>query len=689
MPSERAARLKATKQRVFISGIEGSHTLEVGVAYHYRGHFIYAYPAGNPIEPIPFSTKKGINIVGLVQDRAPIFNSQEPHLKPESEIAALQRACLHEQEFQKEQKEAKKEETKKTLEEEAKQEAGAKVSSEEEIETAAAQERPSASLPLSRVPSFTTLLVPSQVTSRYGSQASLDPLPAPAHKASASLSNVPRIGTVEAPEVPSASAYAGPGTSYTPHDRGHYLAYSAPGSRHTSVDNTPFVSRSVSPTHGLSVRGYGHSALLRPNASTSRLNQLLAEGGFRHALSPLAEDRPSRRQSGSGALDEDMVANLSVAQGWIDPDDIDAFVKTVSRKPSRPSSRPLSRMKSPGPISPDEEMDDGLFLPGLGHPDVIQSTSKNPSRSHSPMPPSVYTSNRMGSGDQGSNHAGSRPPSRPYSPVPSPNYDSAESVAYLCGLSQHHYEMENPPSRSRTPLPPATEDTHYLRGGGGIPLYQSTRSHTPGEDGRHGSTQLDYFSRRGSVQPSRTHSPVQQQQAYPHDLDQRGATSTSAFPTLTSTFPASVSRAPSPTVYVPAPLNTGRPRAASVALNEAYNAANPPAQTPRPLIQPNTRSVFTFPNESSTDTEHGDDTETGAEGTNARDPKCAIHGGTCDGKTVTGLRMTERAVWGKGFVESVPTIKGEGEELTIMVDWARIMDEERAKMRREGLYPLA
>jgi hypothetical protein len=89
------------------------------VAYHYRGHFIYAYPAGNPIEPVPFSTKKGINIVGLMQDRAPIFNSKAPHLVPESEIAALQRACIHEKEFQKEQEDASKEGTQKALAEEA------------------------------------------------------------------------------------------------------------------------------------------------------------------------------------------------------------------------------------------------------------------------------------------------------------------------------------------------------------------------------------------------------------------------------------------------------------------------------------------------------------------------------------------------------------------------------------------
>ena len=558
-----------------------------------------------------------------------------PGLIPESDIAALQRACLHEREFQKEQEEARKSETKKTLEEEAKQEAEVKAITENKIETAAtveiaAQEPLHASLPPSRVPSFTTLLVPSQVTSRFGSEVSLNHLSAPAHRASVSLSHVPRIGTVEAPDIPSASIYVpqtGLATTYTPHDRGHYLAYSAPGSRHASVDNTPFVSRPVSPTHSLSVRGYGHSSLLRPTASTSRLNQLLHEEGVRRALSPLAEDRSSRRPSGSGAWNEDMVANLSVAQGWIDPDDIDAFVQTVSRRPSRPSSRQLSRAHSPVASAADEDLDDGLFLPGLGHPAVICSSSRIQSRSQSPMPPFTSPNHRMGSVDH---DAGSRPPSRPYSPVRPPNYDSAESAAYLRSLAQRHYEMVISSARSRSPLPPATEDTHYDIGDS-VELDQSSRSQSPAE-------------------------PV-----YPYGLQQRTSSPPSAFPAWQSAFP-SRTPTPTPTSYIPKPLNTGRPRAASQALNEAYNAANPPG-----------RPVFTFPN------------------TEQRSPKCAIHDETCDGKTVTHLHLTARAMRGAGFVEPYPMIKGEGEgeEVRYMVDWAALRDDEVERMRRGGVYLLA
>jgi hypothetical protein len=578
-----------------------------------------------------------------VQDRAPIFNSQVPGLVPEGDIAALQRACMHEREFQKEQEEARKNETKKTLEEEAKQEAEVKAITEKKIETAAAveiaaQEPLPANLPPSRVPSFTALLVPSQVTSRFGSEASLNHLSAPAHRASVSLSNVPRIGTVEAPDT-SASIFApqtGLAATYTPHDRGHFLAYSAPGSRHASVDNTPFVSRTVSPTHGLSVRGYGHNSLLRPTASTSRLNQLLHEEGVRRALSPLAEDRSSRRPSGSGAWSEDMVANLSVAQGWIDPDDIDAFVQTVSRRPSRPSSRQLSRAHSPAASTADDDLDEGLFLPGLGHPAVIHSSSRIQSRGQSPMAaPSTSPNPRMGSVDH---DAESRPPSRPYSPVLPPNYDSAESAAYLRGLAQRHYEMVNPCSRSHSALRPTTEDTHYDIGGG-VELDQASRSHTPVE-------------------------PV-----YSHGLQQRTESPTTAFPSYSS---RTSTPTPTPTSYLsrePKPLNTGRPRAASQALNEAYNAANPPGCP-----------VFTFP-------------ETAEQRTSTRSPKCAIHDETCDGKTVTQLHLTARAMRGAGFVEPFPMIKGEGEgegeEVRYMVDWATLRDEEMERMRRGGVYLLA
>ncbi|KAI4664565.1 uncharacterized protein J4E79_002862 [Alternaria viburni] len=643
--NERAARIKATKQRVFISGLKGDHTLETGVAYHYRGHFIYAYPVGNPIEPVPFSTKKGINIVGVVTDQAPLYDSKKPDLVLESTVAALQRSCVHEWEWQKEQEEIKKQETKKALEEEK---AGEKKT-ETKVETetvkgtakdidAAVTPKASAQDPLpshapSRVPSFTTLLVPSQVSSNLGSRPNSRSRPTPPHRTSSSSTNVPRIGTVEAPPTTSDSAQSFfPATSYTPHDRGHYLAYSAPGSRNASVDNTPFVSRPVSPTHqhGLSVRSGQGLTSLRPIASTSRLNQLLAAEGIRRSLSPLADVA----EAGSGTAphhapqwqEEDMVANLSVSQGWMDPSDISAFVETVSRRPTPSPSRLSSRSHtpsrfrscSPRDVSPDDGGGSGLYLHGLGHPDVIRE---------------------------------SRAQTRENSPFRAPDYRSKESAGYLRGLAQRDYETGdtgyelNAHARQEVVGHPASS-------------VQSLRAQTP-------IGQVPVGLRGGSG-----HAPSQQ----------RDTTPAFTFPPArapdTSSFPAFIDPVPSPSYIVQAekkPINTGRPRAASKALNEAYNAANP-SSTPRPIFS------FPSPDEQTEGNDTGVNTDRVADTENAVfTARCPIHSESCNGQDVVHTYITERARNGAGFKDLFPTI--ECEDGRVMVDWARMKDEEMEKLR--------
>jgi hypothetical protein len=166
----RIAAAKAQGQRVFVSGIQGQQTLELGVAYHYRGHYIYA-TAGNPIEPVPFSTKKGINIIGTVQHLAPRYDSNAPDLVPEPSIAALNKSCHHARKAQKEREKQDKEEVKQALE--------AENAAEDEDVTAAVQ-MPTITRPgsraLSELPheapplSYSTSLVPSQVLSRVSSR---------------------------------------------------------------------------------------------------------------------------------------------------------------------------------------------------------------------------------------------------------------------------------------------------------------------------------------------------------------------------------------------------------------------------------------------------------------------------------------------------------------------------------------
>lgn len=105
--NELLARRKALHTHVYISGLSGHHTLEVGIAYYYRGHYIYAYPAGNLIEPIPYSTRKGIMIQGIVSESAPGYDKDAEGLREEEEIRALEKSVEGERKAREEVKEEK------------------------------------------------------------------------------------------------------------------------------------------------------------------------------------------------------------------------------------------------------------------------------------------------------------------------------------------------------------------------------------------------------------------------------------------------------------------------------------------------------------------------------------------------------------------------------------------------------
>ncbi len=589
--------------------------------------------------------------MGVVQDRAPLYDLQKPDLVFENTIAALERSCVHEWEWQEEQEEIKKQETKKALEEEEKKrnETGTEsvVGSAKETDAAttpkASPQDPLPSQAPSRVPSFTALLVPSQVSSnistRTASQASLNSSSVPnSHRPLSFSTNIPRLGTVAAPPPSTTNNNAAqtfPSTSYTPHDRGHFLAYSAPGSRNASVDNTPFVSRPVSPTHlhGLGVRsGQSHGSLLRPIASTSRLNQLLAEEGYRRSLSPLADVSESGNAVGEEAQwqEEDMVANLSLSQGWIHPDDISAFVETVSWRPSRPSSRsprPLSRghSHSPRATSPsDGEMEGGgrLYLPGLGHPDVISEVG---SRARTPVVSSSQT--------------------RDSSPFRAANYQLAESAAYLRGLAQRHYNMVNAGPGYDTSARPE---------GGAQPRTSSSSVQTP-------TGQAPTSSHKGSGHVASQNVDTTPAFTFPAPRNP----DTSSFPAFAN---PDLDLSPSYTVHAEKkPLNTGRPRAASKALNEAYNAANP-SSTPRPVIPFLPSNEHIEVNDDDTDTENA-----------AFTARCPIHSESCNGQDVVHKHMTERARNGAGFKDLFPTIHCE--DGRVMVDWAKMKDEEMERLK--------
>ncbi|KAJ4382444.1 hypothetical protein N0V86_002779 [Didymella sp. IMI 355093] len=88
--SEAFARRKALQTHVYISGLRGVHTLETGLAYYYRGHYMYAYPAGNLVEPTPYSTRKGIMIQGVLDAGAPVYDASAVGLREEKEVRALE-----------------------------------------------------------------------------------------------------------------------------------------------------------------------------------------------------------------------------------------------------------------------------------------------------------------------------------------------------------------------------------------------------------------------------------------------------------------------------------------------------------------------------------------------------------------------------------------------------------------------
>lgn len=84
---------KIHQQRVRISGFYGYHPLRTGIAYWYRGHYLYS-KAGTPIEPQPFGTKGRIVLVGSIKETSPPFNPYDKNLLNEKSVDALGKAAM-------------------------------------------------------------------------------------------------------------------------------------------------------------------------------------------------------------------------------------------------------------------------------------------------------------------------------------------------------------------------------------------------------------------------------------------------------------------------------------------------------------------------------------------------------------------------------------------------------------------
>ncbi|KAI8937227.1 hypothetical protein NX059_006436 [Plenodomus lindquistii] len=357
LANQRRAR-QSRGQRVYISGIRGQQSLETGVAYYYRGHHIYSATAANPIDTIPFSTRRGISVVGIAQHLAPLYVPQAADLVPESTIGALDRARKNAWADQEAQEEALKAETAIALQEEAEK------------------------------------------------------------KKRSKKGDIPTIGTVTTAAATNPPALVFD-SAFTPHDRAQYLAASAPGSRLVSITNTPHGSRPVSPFHHDSSSS-NNRCLLRPIASTSRLPQMLASrdtvGQRFSPLSDVAEGRAhhsSRTAEHSTVLDTELVANALTE--WMGSHN--ANTRPTSSSAPRPRSSGYDAQKSSSPAARMEEEDDdeheGISLQALGR----RSAREHTPRTHSTEQTFDSTIRRPSQADLAASSSNIRPFNPPTAPA--------------------------------------------------------------------------------------------------------------------------------------------------------------------------------------------------------------------------------------------------------------------------------
>lgn len=154
---------KAKAKRVYISGLKGHHPYQLGVAYHFRGHQLYAFPGGEPITPAPFKTKHGINIVSTTEGLVPVWDGFAAGLVEEARVGALSKSCAVLWEEGEREKEREREEVRRALEAET-------CVDEEEggVELPVVRRRANRKLPRM---AYETSLVPAQVLSRGTSRA--------------------------------------------------------------------------------------------------------------------------------------------------------------------------------------------------------------------------------------------------------------------------------------------------------------------------------------------------------------------------------------------------------------------------------------------------------------------------------------------------------------------------------------
>jgi hypothetical protein len=258
---------------VSISGIRGKHPIRVGVAYWYRGHFLYG-SHGNPVEPVAFATKE-VNIIGTTVDTAPPYNPHGVDLENEWEIAALHKGMVHEWEKMMEKEE---EATESPAEAFAKQttlvEPLVSITSDAEYQ---GKEVYTVQLPRHALKNW-----------RCAASSICHSLLWNIYPDSGPDTQSVQLATAMPRGRPSAPTYNQP--VYDPYYNDHalYLAASAPVSNRgtPSYSNTPYNSRPVSPRH----KNHSDGAIApknRPAVSISRVDQLMIDHGVGRSIQTL------------------------------------------------------------------------------------------------------------------------------------------------------------------------------------------------------------------------------------------------------------------------------------------------------------------------------------------------------------------------------------------------------------------
>lgn len=253
--------VKAKKSmRVYISGFTDKHPIETGVAYFYRGHYLYG-AIGNPTTPVTFASKKEIMVVSTTTDTAPEYNQRAPGLQAEHTIAALHKSMVHEWEAR------PKEPVALPLEDVESQRADSEAAQGKAF---SAEQLILNSLQLVSAPDLVSDF----------SHGSTNVFTATAQAGQRDTNAPPDTSFAGAGYPPT---MRGPDIDRYYNNRALYLAASAPGSRHVTppYSNTPCASRVHSPSGSREYRG------LRPVASTTRVSSLLAQGNLDQSIASL------------------------------------------------------------------------------------------------------------------------------------------------------------------------------------------------------------------------------------------------------------------------------------------------------------------------------------------------------------------------------------------------------------------